>query len=117
MQHIYDLGFGDFELRYLRDKQKREVDFLIGYCELANLQYDKAKAALERFERFHPDAPDKFRLPARQMLAELEIREPGSLGEVSDLMNALADAKTLRFNLMTDLKRRTAPGAAPREGA
>jgi len=24
-----DLGFGDFELRYLRDKQKREVDFLI----------------------------------------------------------------------------------------
>ena len=24
-----DLGFGDFELRYLRDKQKREVDFLL----------------------------------------------------------------------------------------
>src|SRR5437588_836775 len=24
-----DLGFGDFQLRYLRDKQKREVDFLI----------------------------------------------------------------------------------------
>lgn len=24
-----DLGFGEFELRYLRDKQKREVDFLI----------------------------------------------------------------------------------------
>ena len=24
-----DLGFGDFELRYVRDKQKREVDFLI----------------------------------------------------------------------------------------
>jgi hypothetical protein len=24
-----DLGFGNFELRYLRDKQKREVDFLI----------------------------------------------------------------------------------------
>ncbi len=24
-----DLGFGDFELRYLRDKQKREVDFLV----------------------------------------------------------------------------------------
>ncbi len=63
-----------------------EVDFLVGYCELANLQYDKAKAALERFERLHPDAPDKFRLPARQMLAELEVHEPGSLGEVSDLM-------------------------------
>jgi hypothetical protein len=24
-----DLGFGDFELRYLRDKQKREVDFVV----------------------------------------------------------------------------------------
>jgi hypothetical protein len=24
-----DLGFGDFELRYLRDKQKREVDLLV----------------------------------------------------------------------------------------
>ncbi len=24
-----DLGFGEFELRYLRDKQKREVDFLV----------------------------------------------------------------------------------------
>lgn len=24
-----DLGFGDFQLRYLRDKQKREVDFLV----------------------------------------------------------------------------------------
>ncbi len=25
----HDLGFGDFELRYLRDKQKREVDFVV----------------------------------------------------------------------------------------
>jgi len=24
-----DLGFGNFELRYLRDKQKREVDFMV----------------------------------------------------------------------------------------
>src|SRR5258708_15319734 len=24
-----DLGFGNFELRYLRDKEKREVDFLV----------------------------------------------------------------------------------------
>ena len=29
MEGWTDLGFGDFELRYLRDKQKREVDFLI----------------------------------------------------------------------------------------
>jgi uncharacterized protein len=24
-----DLGFGEFELRYFRDKQKREMDFLV----------------------------------------------------------------------------------------
>jgi hypothetical protein len=24
-----DLGFGNFELRYLRDKERREVDFLV----------------------------------------------------------------------------------------
>ena len=29
MEGWTDLGFGDFELRYLRDKQKREVDFLV----------------------------------------------------------------------------------------
>jgi len=30
-----------------------------------------------------------------------------SFGAVADLMDSLADAKTLRFNLMTDLKKRT----------
>jgi len=29
-----------------------------------------------------------------------------AFGEVADLMDALAEAKTLRFNLMTDLKRK-----------
>ena len=29
MEAWIDLGFGDFDLRYLRDKQKREVDFLV----------------------------------------------------------------------------------------
>jgi predicted AAA+ superfamily ATPase len=29
MEAWIDLGFGDFDLRYLRDKQKREVDFLL----------------------------------------------------------------------------------------
>ena len=72
----------------LADKSflEAEVDLLVGYCQLANLQYDQARSSLERFERDHPDAPDKYRLPARQMLAELKARRPGSLGEVSDLM-------------------------------
>jgi tetratricopeptide (TPR) repeat protein len=63
-----------------------EVDFLLGYCQLSNLKYDAALATLERFDRQHPDAPDKFRLPARQMLQELQARQPKGLGEVSDLM-------------------------------
>lgn len=29
VEGLTDLGLGDFELRYLRDKQKREVDFLV----------------------------------------------------------------------------------------
>jgi uncharacterized protein len=29
VEHWTDLGLGDFELRYLRDKLQREVDFLI----------------------------------------------------------------------------------------
>ena len=29
MEGWTDLGFGEFELRYLRDKQKRDVDFLV----------------------------------------------------------------------------------------
>ena len=72
----------------LADKSflEAEVDLLVGYCHLANLEYDQARLALERFERDHPDAPDKYRLPAGQMLAELKARRPGSLGEVSDLM-------------------------------
>jgi tetratricopeptide (TPR) repeat protein len=72
----------------LADKSflEAQVDLLAGYCHLANLEYDQARLALERFDRDHPDAPDKYRLPARQMLAELKARTPGSLGEVSDLM-------------------------------
>jgi hypothetical protein len=29
VEYWTDMGFGTFELRYLRDKQKREVDFLV----------------------------------------------------------------------------------------
>ena len=63
-----------------------EVDFLLGYCQLANLHYDEALTTLETFERQHPDAPETFRLPATQMLQEMRARRPESLGEVSDLM-------------------------------
>jgi hypothetical protein len=63
-----------------------EVDFLLAYCQLANLKYDDALSSLQCFEQEHPTAPERFRLPVRQMLQELEARQPESLGEVSDLM-------------------------------
>ena len=64
-----------------------ETDFLLGYCQLANLRYDKAEATLAEFTRQHPGAPERFRLPANQMLQELLARQPDRLGDVSDLMN------------------------------
>ena len=63
-----------------------EVDFLRGYAQLSNLHYDEAFESLDTFELQHPDAPERFSLPARQMLQELAVREAESLGEVSDLM-------------------------------
>lgn len=60
--------------------------FLLGYCRVANLQYDAGRQVLEEFERAFPDAPEPYRLPARQILQELAGRQPESLGEVSDLM-------------------------------
>jgi tetratricopeptide (TPR) repeat protein len=63
-----------------------EVDFLLAYCLLANLRYDEAYTALKQFDMQHPNAPDRLRLPTRQMLQELQARRPGGLGDVSDLM-------------------------------
>lgn len=69
---------------------EQEVDFLLGYCQLANLRYDEALATLEAFEREHGDAPESLRLPVEQMLLELRNRRDDDLGEVSDLMGYAA---------------------------
>lgn len=63
-----------------------EIDFMLGYAQLSNLHYDEASESLQRFEYEHPDAPDRFRLPAHQMLTELKGRRPEQLGDISDLM-------------------------------
>lgn len=63
-----------------------DVDFLLAYCQLSNLDYELARMSLQSFENQHPDAPERLRLPARQMLQELAARQPEGLGEVSDLM-------------------------------
>ncbi|MCC5849178.1 MAG: hypothetical protein JJU29_13915 [Verrucomicrobia bacterium] len=52
-----DLGLGDFELRYLRDKQQREVDFLVvrdgepWFLVEAKHQNTRLSGALDHFQR------------------------------------------------------------------
>ncbi len=64
-----------------------EIEFLRGFCMVADLQYDAAEDALARFLTEFGDAPQRLTLAAKQMLAELANREPGGMGEVADLMN------------------------------
>ena len=63
-----------------------EIEFLRGYCLLADLQYESAADALMHFLAQYPDAPQRLAIPARQILMELANREPGRIGEVVDLM-------------------------------
>jgi hypothetical protein len=63
-----------------------EVEFLRGYCLVADLQYEAAEGILAQFLADHPDASQRLRLAARQMLVELANRQPGRIGEVVDLM-------------------------------
>ena len=64
-----------------------EVAFLRGYGLLADLEYDRARDALNEFMRDFPEASQRLRLSARQMLGELANRRPGQIGEIVDLMD------------------------------
>jgi tetratricopeptide (TPR) repeat protein len=66
--------------------QGPEMDFMRAYGLLRTLKYERAMAALARFMQDHPDAPDRLRLTARQILQELQQRKPEQLGDVADLM-------------------------------
>jgi hypothetical protein len=72
-----------------------EVAFLHGHCLLANLLYTDAAHALGQFLDAYPDAPQRLRIAAQQMLAELQNRRPGRIGEVVDLMKFSARRLTL----------------------
>ncbi len=63
-----------------------EIAFLDGFLKLQNLHYDEARRALQSMLNVHPGAADRLRVTARQMLAELQRREPERLGDVADLM-------------------------------
>ncbi|MCH8253118.1 MAG: hypothetical protein IID36_11760 [Planctomycetes bacterium] len=64
-----------------------EIDFLRGFCLLADLQYDEAAIALRAFLTRHSDASQRLVISAQQMLAELANRQPERIGEVTDLMD------------------------------
>lgn len=61
--------------------------FMLGYCQLHNLDYDAASGTLNAFLKRYPDSPERLRITATQILTELERRVPGKLGDVRDLMN------------------------------
>lgn len=62
-----DLGLGDFELRYLRDKQQREVDFLVlrdgepWFLVEAKHRDTRLSPALDYFQR-QTRAPHAFQI-------------------------------------------------------
>ncbi len=64
-----------------------ELLFLRGFCALQALRYDDAVATLTEFVRGYPNAPERLRRSAEQMLTELSRREPQRLGDVRDLMD------------------------------
>jgi hypothetical protein len=64
-----------------------EVDFLRGYCLVLDLQYDEGERAIRAFLEGHPDAPQRLRVAAEQMLGEIANRRTGGIGEVTDLMD------------------------------
>lgn len=65
-----DLGWGDFELRYLRDKEKREVDFLVvrdrkpWFMVEAKVADERPQAALSHFQA-QIGAPHAFQVVLR----------------------------------------------------
>jgi len=75
-------GAGLEELTFLA----AELEFLRAYCLVSDQQFDEAANALEVFLRDRADAPQRLTVAAQQMLAELENRLPGRMGEVVDLM-------------------------------
>lgn len=61
--------------------------FLLAYSQVHTLQYDAAAAGFAHFLQHCPDTPERFTVTARQILTELERRQPGRLGDVHDLMD------------------------------
>lgn len=61
--------------------------FMLGYCQVQNLEYEDAFATFEDFLKNHPDAPERLRTTATQIMTELSRRTPGRIGDVRDLLS------------------------------
>lgn len=86
-QRIRELANGGGNKLTMYSYFAAELEFLNGFCLLADLQYDAAESALVRFVSGYPDAPARLVIAAKQMLLELNNREPGRMSEVTDLMD------------------------------
>ncbi|MEK6644056.1 MAG: hypothetical protein AABZ08_09115 [Planctomycetota bacterium] len=64
------------------------LQFMLGYCQVHNLDYESAQATLEDFLKRFPTAPERLRVTAVQIVTELSRRTPRRLGDVHDLMNS-----------------------------
>ena len=60
--------------------------FMRGLCQVHVLEYDGAFDSLEEFLGRYPDAPERLRVSAAQILTELSRRAPGRIGDVRDLL-------------------------------
>lgn len=61
--------------------------FMLGYCQLHNLEYEASTGTLGAFLSRYPESPERLRITATQILTELQRRVPGKMGDVRDLMN------------------------------
>jgi len=64
-----------------------EMAYLRGFLALQDLEYEKATIHLRDMLQSYPDAGQRLRVGARQILAELRRRQPERIGDVADLMN------------------------------
>lgn len=78
---------GDVQTLAMFSLDEAELVYMLGYCQVQNLEHAAAQATLRDFLRDYPDASPRFVVTARQMLAELDRRIPESIGEVADLMS------------------------------
>ncbi|MBX3395061.1 MAG: hypothetical protein KF841_06800 [Phycisphaerae bacterium] len=60
--------------------------FMLGYCQVHNLEYELAYGTFEDFLKNYPNAPERLRTTAVQIMTELSRRAPGQIGDVRDLL-------------------------------